>query len=383
MAIRLILILGALALAFLSAGLFLVRLSHPRLVGLGRVCAAAAAAGMGSLLMVWSGGPDLLTGVLSDVMVLGAIVLFETAVLEVAESASLIPWLGLGLLAVQALVDLLVLYGGCPRQLRVVLFGLLASAQVMQTAKRLIGMARRGAGAPAWFMVALMAAFVVCNVVRSTAIAFGVLSRHHISYQVAVVTFCLYIAEALGMPFGFFWMTTTLWASRLEEMASTDPLTRVYNRRMFLQWCERELERSRERESGFSLLMIDLDHFKRINDEYGHRMGDEALCAVVESVQDAVRGIDVIGRWGGEEFAVLLPGAGANDALVVAQRVRRNVERISLAKPGGPMGRISLTVSVGVATYGGQADGVEAMLDRADGAMYEAKAMGRNRVMAF
>ena len=133
--------------------------------------------------------------------------------------------------------------------------------------------------------------------------------------------------------------------------------------------------------------MVDLDHFKQINDRFGHTGGDLALCAVVEQMQDSIRGIDVLGRWGGEEFVALLPGAAQGDALVVAQRIRRNVERIDLARsyeePFGHAPEVRLTVSLGLASYGGTADSIEAMLQRADEALYQAKRAGRNRVLTF
>jgi diguanylate cyclase (GGDEF)-like protein len=132
--------------------------------------------------------------------------------------------------------------------------------------------------------------------------------------------------------------------------------------------------------------MVDLDHFKQINDCFGHQAGDLALCAVVEKMQDSVRGIDVLGRWGGEEFAVLLPGAAADAALLVAQRVRRNIERILLPGTGIRNGErvqmISVTASVGIATFRGVDDNVHTMMERADMALYQAKAAGRNCVLA-
>jgi len=133
-------------------------------------------------------------------------------------------------------------------------------------------------------------------------------------------------------------------------------------------------------------LMIDIDHFKKINDDYGHVAGDTALCTAVERMQASIRGIDVLARWGGEEFAAVLPNANQEAAMIVAERLRGNVERILMSarrigeeqkSPG-----LRLTVSVGIATYSGPVDTVDAMLRRADANLYQAKAMGRNRVLA-
>ncbi len=129
---------------------------------------------------------------------------------------------------------------------------------------------------------------------------------------------------------------------------------------------------------------MDFDHFKRVNDSFGHHVGDEVLCAAVERIQDSVRGIDVLCRWGGEEFAVLLPAALPEATRIVAERVRQNIRLIN-----GSFPRLSkqvtrdfqLTVSIGAATFSSESDEVEAMLQRADTALYQAKEAGRDRVV--
>jgi diguanylate cyclase (GGDEF)-like protein len=200
------------------------------------------------------------------------------------------------------------------------------------------------------------------------------------------VVFLVYLITAMGLAFNSLWMTTAELSEEVERMAGTDPLTRIYNRRLFRDWCERELSRSRRGRVPFSLLMMDLDHFKEINDRYGHHGGDAMLVAVVEAMQDSIRGIDVLGRWGGEEFVALLPGANGEAAVMVAQRVRSHIERLVLpAGLGTDAGReetMRMTLSLGVATYRGLDDGLDAMFRRADEALYRAKAAGRNQVLA-
>jgi diguanylate cyclase (GGDEF)-like protein len=250
----------------------------------------------------------------------------------------------------------------------------------------LLNVARRAVRTSALFTAALLLAFVFYNIIRVLAVGLGLLNRPAAFYTEETITFGLFVAVALGIAFGFFWMTTAMLTTGLEQMASTDPLTRIYNRRVFLMWAEKELTRGQRTGTPFSVLIVDLDHFKQINDCFGHQAGDQALCAVVEKMQDSVRGIDVLGRWGGEEFAVLLPGAAADAALLVAQRVRRNIERILLPGSGIRNGErvqmISVTASVGVATYRGVDDNVHTMMERADMALYQAKAAGRNCVLA-
>jgi diguanylate cyclase (GGDEF)-like protein len=156
----------------------------------------------------------------------------------------------------------------------------------------------------------------------------------------------------------------------------TDPLTGVLNRRAILSQIESELSRARRENTKISVSMLDLDHFKKINDTYGHLAGDAVLRECMNRVGDSVRTYDSIGRFGGEEFLVILPGADQADALCVAERIRQNivekdadVEEVS----------ISFTISQGLATSNGDIT-VENLIAMADEALYRAKENGRNRV---
>jgi diguanylate cyclase (GGDEF)-like protein len=386
MAIQVILFLGAVVLACGSIGLVIVRLSNPLLRGLGWLGGSFAAGATGALLLGCHGHlSSLLTIALADVLVLASFVLLNVAVLELSERASLFPTFGVVLLLLQTAADLAIIYMPL-RGFRVLIAGLLIAAACGQVASALIHIARRAIRTPALSTALLLLAFMVYNVIRALAVGLRFLRQPSVLYTEEIITFGLFIAIALGIAFGFFWMTTAMLTTGLEQMASTDPLTRIYNRRVFLMWCEKELIRGQRTGTPFSVLMVDLDHFKQINDSFGHQAGDLALCAVVEKMQDSVRGIDVLGRWGGEEFAVLLPGAAADAALLVAQRVRRNIERILLPGTGVRNGErvqmISVTASVGIATYRGVDDNVHTMMERADLALYQAKAAGRNCVLA-
>ncbi|HTV08030.1 MAG TPA: GGDEF domain-containing protein [Candidatus Aquilonibacter sp.] len=390
MAIQVILFLGAVVLACGSVGFLIVRLSNPLLRGLGWLGGSFAAGAIGALLLGSYGHlPRLATVPLADVLVLGSFVLLYVAVLELSERSSLFPTFGVALLVFQAAVDLTLMYtpsGFSPSGSRIVIAGLLIAIVCGHTAFTLMRFARRAIRTAAQFTASLLMVFMVYNILRSLAVCFGLLSHPTAFYREETITFGLYVAVAMGIAFGFFWMTTSMLTTGLEQMASTDPLTRIYNRRVFLMWAEKELTRGQRTGTPFSVLMVDLDHFKQINDCFGHQAGDLALCAVVEKMQDSVRGIDVLGRWGGEEFAVLLPGAAADAALLVAHRVRRNIERILLPGTGIRNGErvqmISVTASVGIATYRGVDDNVHTMIERADMALYQAKAAGRNCVLA-
>ena len=121
----------------------------------------------------------------------------------------------------------------------------------------------------------------------------------------------MFLGTGLGIGFPVFWMTSTQIRLTLEELANTDGLTGIYNRRFFLSACEREPLRSSRTGESFSLIKLDVDHFKKIHDSDGHDTGDAVLYAVVEELRHAVSNIDTLARWGGEEFVALLPGVGA------------------------------------------------------------------------
>ncbi|HVI51644.1 MAG TPA: diguanylate cyclase [Candidatus Sulfotelmatobacter sp.] len=162
----------------------------------------------------------------------------------------------------------------------------------------------------------------------------------------------------------------------LRRLVVTDPLTGLANRRRFEEACEIETMRFRRYGVPASLLMLDIDYFKKVNDTYGHATGDAVLVALAETCRRALRETDVAARLGGEEFAILLPMTGETGALEIAERLRVRLAATSVALPDG---RMNFTVSLGVATFAGQ-DEAETVLARADAALYSAKDLGRNRV---
>lgn len=163
---------------------------------------------------------------------------------------------------------------------------------------------------------------------------------------------------------------------RLSELAFRDHLTGLYNRRSFDARLRDEVERSGRYRRPFSLLMIDIDHFKACNDTYGHQKGDDVLRGVGRIITSSVRQSDFTARYGGEEIAVILPETGAKQGEQVAEKVRRGVEELSSAYAG-----IAVTVSIGVSCCdAGHCDGA-ALIQLADSALYEAKEGGRNRMV--
>jgi diguanylate cyclase (GGDEF)-like protein len=165
---------------------------------------------------------------------------------------------------------------------------------------------------------------------------------------------------------------------RLYHDATRDVLTNGFNRRHFLELGMRELKRARRYDMPLALLMLDLDHFKAINDSHGHQVGDEVLRQLSRLVHNLLRGSDMLGRLGGEEFAALLPATGLPEAMLVAERIRQSVEQYAIE--GQPGKTLHCSVSVGVTLLQPEDSNMDELLQRADQALYLAKERGRNRV---
>ena len=377
-----VLMMGVILLGAGCLSLLVVRLTSPGLQGVGRFSAAFAAGTLGAGLQLVHGVP-LLSVLLTDLALLSSFMLMHMAVLQIARTRAARVWHGLALLTVQAGVDSLCLAGVLRPRVRLVSLGLLVAVQASATAVALWPLLRGKVKAPAAYCIVLLAGFSAINLLRSGFVVFGRIGAEF-QLHLGFLTFALFLVVSLGLAFGFLWMTTATLTAEVEHIASTDPLTRVYTRRVFLKWCEKELLRTQRSGIAFSLLMIDLDHFKMVNDNFGHQRGDEVLCAAVERMQDSVRGIDVLCRWGGEEFAVLLPNAPGAATRIVAERIRENIQKMQVPleqNTSKNSGERRLTVSVGAATYQDLDDNIGAMLARADQALYRAKAEGRNRVL--
>lgn len=187
--------------------------------------------------------------------------------------------------------------------------------------------------------------------------------------QTVYVSSFLYGGTLAGL--GFTLMASTRVRKELEHLASHDSLTGCLSRRAWLEICEQEMDRSVRSGRPMTLLIMDIDHFKKVNDNYGHQVGDRVIVSVVKHATTALRRADSLGRYGGEEFVALLPETGAEQALVVAERIRTAVEK-SADDP-------RCTVSIGIATNNVKLS-VDGLLTLADEAMYRAKHNGRNRV---
>lgn len=165
-----------------------------------------------------------------------------------------------------------------------------------------------------------------------------------------------------------------------ERLSITDGLTKAYNRRYFNMQIEKEFEKAKRYDSKLALIMLDIDHFKVLNDAYGHQQGDMVLIYLARALKENMRSIDFIARYGGEEFAILMSGADKNEGSIVAEKLRKNIEEYSfpaLQKGAEPL---KVTISLGVAEYSDEMNLSDDLVKAADNALYKAKEGGRNRV---
>jgi len=166
----------------------------------------------------------------------------------------------------------------------------------------------------------------------------------------------------------------------LDILAATDPLTGIGNRRHFLERAEDEMARSHRYGLPLVFLMIDIDHFKDINDKHGHDTGDDVLKSMASTLQHTMRATDIVGRLGGEEFGVLLIQSGTDEALVIAERLLKALQSVCVLTKNGS---ICYTVSIGLSAYEGEDDSMASLMKRADLALYHAKQTGRNKVCCY
>ncbi|GIV64460.1 MAG: hypothetical protein KatS3mg045_1799 [Bellilinea sp.] len=197
-----------------------------------------------------------------------------------------------------------------------------------------------------------------------------------------LMTTCRLEGKQIGWLFSFRDITERKLAEqKLHELAITDSLTGVFNRRHFYYVAQTELERSHRYDRNMAIILLDIDHFKWINDTFGHLVGDQMLQTLAQRCRNNLRVFDTIGRFGGEEFIILLPETCIKEAVVIAERLRHAVESISIPTSKG---KASITISLGVACFEpGKPVSLDQLVDAADKALYQAKENGRNRVAVY
>jgi diguanylate cyclase (GGDEF)-like protein len=264
-----------------------------------------------------------------------------------------------------------------------VLVGILILLGSLVTVRRIILRLPEGRSRKSWFaMAGLIALFVA-----------GYLGYMQIFWAQQVATIDLVVPAVFFFGACFVWLSTFLALqtamdimriSRLEKESFTDPLTGAYNRRYMEQCLQEEIAKARRYQFDLSLLLLDIDHFKRVNDQHGHQAGDQVLVELSALVAYELRDSDILARYGGEEFLAIVPNTGLADAGKLAERLRRRIEDhdFSTGAKAQPAPGISLTVSIGVASYGGSITSEESLIQAADSNLYRAKEQGRNKVVA-
>lgn len=207
------------------------------------------------------------------------------------------------------------------------------------------------------------------------------LDRPYSPNAMATAQFCLlylgiFFHTYVGRTFSYFHRMRE-YNDRLQDMASHDPLTHVLNARAYYDACVQQIALSQRNQQPFSVLFVDLDHFKKINDTHGHAAGDEVLRTIAQTLSQHLRNSDLLGRIGGEEFSVFLPNTAQTGALQVAENLRSAIER---CRPDLGDTVLTITASIGVASSTSGAQSMQQIQQHADAAMYEAKKAGRNRV---
>lgn len=233
-----------------------------------------------------------------------------------------------------------------------------------------------GRRAGALFTVAAVTAVLVGNAYQAAPIS----SRGMGTFLTSLVSLSV-IFHAFTQRMESFYLQMVRSNERLRHLSERDPLTGVLNGRAFAQACDGLIKLASRRAAPYAVLFVDLDHFKRVNDNHGHDAGDAVLRQVASTLGQRLRQSDLLGRVGGEEFVVFLPETDRDGALQLAEALRRDIERAWPPIGGGQT--LQVTASIGVATPSQGLGDLESLQRQADQAMYKAKAKGRNRVTVF
>ena len=363
-------LLGALAIFFES------RQPGTRAMGVWGAGLLVVAAGYAAIALRGA-IPDLLSITVANTLLMGANLIFYRS-LRVFGGKSVDDPLGLAALAATTVLIYVFSEVSPNLGLRVLVVSTISGFLFARNALELRGdappevrISRRFMEAVYWLVVGLMVFRVAANLYRP-----GVdLMAPSVSQGVFFLAVLLLTTAG---SFGMFWMEIQYLHVELARQAARDSLTGMLNRGSFLAEFERELARVRRGGTVLSVAMFDLDHFKRLNDTHGHPAGDEVLRSVAASMLASIRQPDILGRYGGEEFALLMPDTDADMAMRVAERIRAAVQMNGVEWNGQ---RLSITVSGGVAAFASHGAGADALIAAADAALYEAKRAGRNRVL--
>ena len=342
--------------------------------GYGLLLIAAGTAGIGLRGIA----PDILSISLANALLLVAFLFMRASALRGCGLRS--DPFGWSLVGAAVLLLLYFTYLQPDTRIRIAIYSVVAAVLLVRPASAMIAAAPKAAGRARLFTAACLLGLAFVMLARAlltiTSGSGADLLSPDVLQSVTILLFGLFsVISTLGVV----WIEIEQRQLDLTRLAMLDSLTGTLNRRAFMQQYERELSRCIRNKTGLALALFDLDNFKLINDTHGHAIGDEVLCRAVDTLRSKLRAHDVLGRYGGEEFALLLPGADKAAAMLAVERARQAVGERPLE--AGPLS-IPITVSAGVAAYGVDGSDWESLLSGADKALYEAKQSGRNRVVA-
>jgi len=348
--------------------------------GLGRWAAALLVNAIGHLLIMLRGLiPDLLSIVLGNLMLSSVFVGMIAAVYQFQGRP--VRWALLLAPPLPVLVFVSVFIDNFPA--RVSFVGLVIGLQAVWALLAALSHRHATVGRGQWLLVAgLSLEAVVLGGRALVAISTHTEATNILqSSALQTLTFLATFSVVLISSVGFVFMSRDRADENNRVLAALDPLTGVANRRSLIAALDRDVARAQRMREPMALMMVDIDHFKDVNDQYGHPAGDRVLCSVVNVLRQRVRAQDLVGRYGGEEFMVLLPDTGLTGAEQLARELCKAVEESRCPADGVPGPGIAVTVSIGV--FGGRlesGDSWDMLIAAADRALYQAKNNGRNRV---
>ncbi|WP_110960679.1 MULTISPECIES: GGDEF domain-containing protein [unclassified Acidovorax] len=348
--------------------------------GLGRWAAALLVNAIGHLLIMLRGLiPDLLSIVVGNLMLSSVFVGMIAAVYQFQGRP--VRWALLLAPPLLVLVFVSVFIDNFPA--RVSFVGLVIGLQAVWALLAALSHRHATVGRGQWLLVAGLSLEAVVLGGR----ALVAISTHSEATNILqgsglqTLTFLATFSVVLVSSVGFVFMSRDRADENNRVLAALDPLTGVANRRSLIAALDRDVARAQRMREPMALMMVDIDHFKDVNDQYGHPAGDRVLCSVVNVLRQRVRAQDLVGRYGGEEFMVLLPDTGLTGAEQLARELCKAVEESRCPADGVPGPGIAVTVSIGV--FGGRLDSGDSwdmLIAAADRALYQAKNNGRNRV---
>jgi len=262
---------------------------------------------------------------------------------------------------------------------RIVVFSAILALQYFRISQYLFRTLPKHGRQSQAFTAGVIAIFSVSSAARAVlTLMEKEMDDYFVPSNVQSVSMLFYMVTYLAATLGIMWMEIQRLKIDLVRLATIDGLTGILNRRALLDASEREISRCNRSGEIFGFAMFDLDGFKRINDSHGHLVGDKVLRLFADTLRSVVRPHDILGRYGGEEFALMMPGINKAAAGTIVERCRQAVEKQSIEHEGST---IKVTVSAGVTAFGEDRRDLETLIKAADAALYKAKASGRNCVI--